>query len=50
MPSRTTFTRRAIVGGLLGLILSGCGGQQPEFKAMPPDERGLKQFAELYRN
>jgi hypothetical protein len=34
---------------LLGLALCGCGGQH-EFKEMPSDERGLKQFAELYRN
>jgi hypothetical protein len=38
-----------MVGSLLGLILAGCGGQ-PEPQAMPPDESGLKQFAELYRN
>jgi hypothetical protein len=49
MSSRNMFARRAIVGSLLGMMLSGCGGQQ-EFKEMPSDERGLKQFAELYRN
>jgi hypothetical protein len=49
MSSRTKFTRRALVGALLSLMLSGCGGRQ-DFKEMPTDERGLKQFAELYRN
>jgi len=44
-----TLTRRAVLWGSLGLILAGCGGA-PEVKPMPPDETGLKQFAELYRN
>jgi hypothetical protein len=33
MTTRTRFTRRAMVGSPLGLILSGCGGLQPEFEA-----------------
>ena len=49
MTSHRTSTRLMMVGGLLGLILSGCVGP-PEMKAIPPDESGLKQFAELYRN
>jgi hypothetical protein len=49
MRSRTEFTRRAIVVSLLSLMLAGCGSRQ-DFKEMPSDERGLKQFAELYRN
>jgi hypothetical protein len=38
-----------MVGSLLGAILSGCNAPK-EYTAMPPEERGLKQFAELYRN
>ncbi len=49
MPSQLKLSRRALVVTMLGLMLSGCGGT-PEFKDMPSDERGLKQFAELYRN
>jgi hypothetical protein len=49
MRSRLSLTRRAWLSGSLGLILSGCG-DSPEIKPMPPDETGLKQFAELYRN
>jgi hypothetical protein len=41
MPAPTTFTRRAMVGSLLGLILSGCAGQQPEFKDPPLPWRDL---------
>jgi hypothetical protein len=49
MKSQANLSRRAIVGCLLSLTLAGCGGGQ-DFKEMPADERGLKQFAELYRN
>jgi hypothetical protein len=49
MPSQSTFTRREVLVSMLGLILSGCSGTH-EFKEMLTDERGLKQFAELYRN
>jgi hypothetical protein len=49
MRSRNSSTRRAILRGSLGLILAGCGGA-PEPTPMPPDEQGIKQFAELYRS
>ena len=49
MPTRTRLTRRAILSGSLGLILAGCGGG-PEIKAIAPDERGLRELGEVYRN
>ena len=48
MPSRTFWTRRTMPVGSLALMLAGCS--VPESKPMPSDERGLKQFAELYRS
>jgi hypothetical protein len=50
MRSRIWLTRRAVLLGSLGLVLAGCGGSEPPAMPQPPDERGLKQFAELYRN
>jgi hypothetical protein len=50
MPSHAYPTRRAMLGGALGLLLAGCGGSGPPATPQPPDERGLKQFAELYRS
>ncbi len=39
------------VPGLAGPVLTGCGGESDsQAPPQPPDERGLKQFAELYRN
>jgi hypothetical protein len=49
MSPRMEFARRTMIGALLGLILSGCGGRE-EIRPMPTDEGGLKQFGELYRN
>jgi hypothetical protein len=49
MSPRMEFARRTMVGALLGLILSGCGGRE-EIRPIPADEGGLKQFGELYRN
>jgi hypothetical protein len=50
MRSRIWLTRRAVLLGPLGLVLAGCGGSELPTTPQPADERGLKQFAELYRN
>jgi hypothetical protein len=36
-----------ILSGVLGLLLSGCGGR-PEIKAIAHDVRGLKELGEAY--
>jgi hypothetical protein len=38
-----------MLAGSLGLILAGCEGGL-EIKAIPSDERGLKELGEVYRN
>jgi hypothetical protein len=48
MPSRSKFTRRAVLLSQFGLILAGCGGG-PDFKPIEPDEQGLKELAAKYR-
>ena len=49
MPSRTPFTRGAMLSSSLGLILAGCGGVR-EVQAISPDERGLKELGQVYRD
>lgn len=49
MPSPTSLNRRAMLSSSLGLILAGCGGG-PEIQAIAPEERGLKELGELYRD
>ena len=49
MPLRTWLTRRDVVCGSLGLLLSGCG-RPPELTPLAPEEDGLKELAAAYRD
>lgn len=49
MRSTWTSTRRLALPAALAAIVAGCGGTATEIKPLPPEEQGLKQFADLYR-
>jgi hypothetical protein len=49
MPSQTSLTRRALLSTLLAVISAGCGSQV-DIRAIPSEERGLKELGSIYSN